>query len=1017
MVNIGELGVGLKLENWSIEKLTRDIQNQIKQWGDIAGEKLGKGIEKGLDQKQATNELAKDIEQKVGNAGEKAGNKLQQSLWGGLKALVGLGGTKALSTAAWRAYTLAGNLQQADVAFTTMLGGAEAARRMLQDLSDFAANTPFELTGVRETAKQLLAYNIEAHKIIPTLKALGDVSAGLSVPIQQVAFAYGQVKSAGRLLGQDLRQFTNAGVPIIAELAKNLGVAESKIKDMVSAGKIWFADVEKAFQTMSSEWGKFANLMEKQSDTMMGAWSNLQDSIDSLGEAIWSLFTGEVGGLFKWMASIVEAVKEWAVAHPELTKAIVIFVGVVGGAIGVVTALAGAAAIMGAALGAAALPVLGIAAALGAVAVAAFGVTAERQRQELYAKHLGKSYSDLQKEIDANKEAMAKLTMEYQGGAITAEEYQQKLKELEEKNKELTTAQGITTMSLEEARAKIEEINNSKLSNQQKLQALQEIADKAFGAAKSVEQLKKELAFLQPTIDKLKKSKEKSRSGFGAQLALDFRDTFSWIPWVKSTNQIQAEYEVLNQQLQNRNEGQEDFNNLLSQTDVLGKQVNTTLEDKSGGSGGSSWTSKKAEKLKEVMDWLKKSLKDAEDADKKYRDSAKKTAEEVRKYYEKLGDEIRSLEIKYKKLIENFEKQEKSDKEWFLRSQVEKAKDLEEKLSKGKSALIDLKKETQNKKDQKLSYSEIEELFKTADLSTAQSELKKIQQELETATSEYDRERLKEKQAILEVLKEQLTVEQSLKAINGSVDKLGLDQSVIDKEKKRAELNPEEKAIYDFEQQQKKKQEEFEKEKKRMEREMEIYKFFQDQKFASSAEVQKLISEENLKNYSLEEQELIVKLGRERIQLEQQKEEKIRLEEDVHRKFNQLSNDTTNLQIKNLGKLKNEYRSLIAQIETALAKQAQLRGGRGFAIWGFTGSGANSEIAGVVHKNERVAPAWMTSKFADTFNQLEKIRTRGFAQGGFTTDNSRHIEQNNTINVQSVFDAEEFLDRQRRKLR
>lgn len=1017
MVNIGELGVGLKLENWSIEKLTRDIQNQIKQWGDIAGEKLGKGIEKGLDQKQATNELAKDIEQKVGNAGEKAGSKLQQSLWGGLKALVGLGVTKALSTAAWRAYTLAGNLQQADVAFTTMLWGAEAARKMLQDLSDFAANTPFELTGVRQTAKQLLAYGIEAHKIIPTLKALGDVSAGLSVPIEQVAYAYGQVKSATKLTGNDLKQFINAGVPIIQELAKNMGVAESKIKDMVSAGKIWFADVEKAFQTMSSEWGKFANLMEKQSDTMMGAWSNLQDSIDSLGEAIWSLFTGEVGGLFKWMASIVEAVKEWTVAHPELTKAIVIFVGVVGGAIGVVTSLAGATAIMGAALGAAALPVLGIAAALGAVAVAAFGVTTERQRQELYAKHLGKSYSDLQKEIDANKEAMAKLTMEYQGGAITAEEYQQKLKELEEKNKELTTAQGITTMSLEEARAKIEEINNSKLSNQQKLQALQEIADKAFGAAKSVEQLKKELAFLQPTIDKLKKSKEKSRSGFGAQLALDFRDTFSWIPWIKSTNQIQAEYEVLNQQLQNRNEGQEDFNNLLSQTDVLGKQVNTTLEDKSGGGGGSSWTSKKAEKLKEVMDWLKKSLKDAEDADKKYRDSAKKTAEEVRKYYEKLGDEIRSLEIKYKKLIENFEKQEKSDKEGFLRSQIEKAKDLEEKLSKGKSALIDLKKETQNKKDQKLSYSEIEELFKTADLSTAQSELKKIQQELETATSEYDRERLKEKQAILEVLKEQLTVEQSLKAVNGSVDKLGLDQSVIDKEKKRAELNPEEKAIYDFEQQQKKKQEEFEKEKKRMEREMEIYKFFQDQKFASSAEVQKLISEENLKNYSLEEQELILKLGRERIQLEQQKEEKIRLEEDVHRKFNQLSNDTTNLQIKNLGKLKNEYRNLIAQIETALAKQAQLRGGRGFAIWGFTGSGANSEIAGVVHKNERVAPAWMTSKFADTFNQLEKIRTRGFAQGGFTTDNSRHIEQNNTINVQSVFDAEEFLDRQRRKLR
>ena len=1010
MVNIGELGVGLKLENWSIEKLTRDIQNQIKQWGDIAGEKLGKGIEKGLDQKQATNELAKDIEQKVGNAGEKAGNKLQQSLWWGLKALVGLGVTKALSTAAWRAYTLAGNLQQADVAFTTMLGGAEAARRMLQDLSDFAANTPFELTGVRETAKQLLAYNIEAHKIIPTLKALGDVSAGLSVPIQQVAFAYGQVKSAGRLLGQDLRQFTNAGVPIIAELAKNLGVAESKIKDMVSAGKIWFADVEKAFQTMSSEWGKFANLMEKQSDTMMGAWSNLQDSIDSLGEAIWSLFTGEAGGLFKWMASIVEAVKDWAVAHPALTKALVTFVGVAGGLIGLLTTLSGVVAVVGIAFWAATLPILAVVGALGAVVAIGVWVNAAMNSTKKTVDTAGKTYKELSDAIKENEQKQKELQERYEKGEVILWGYEESMKVLESEHDALVEAQDTTTVSLQELKDEMEKVKNSKMSAEDKVVELERIRKKAMEAAEALKKAKQRL-------DELLKQQKKEQKEEAEWLRTEY-----WAGGVVSQLPMQIEIEKSNvKMLEDLYWGTEESFKSLGITaketadEISG--VNKEISGWGGGSGGSSWTSKKAEKLKEVMDWLKKSLKDAEDADKKYRDSAKKTAEEVRKYYEKLGDEIRGLEIKYKKLIENFEKQEKSDKEWFLRSQVEKAKDLEEKLSKGKSALIDLKKETQNKKDQKLSYSEIEELFKTADLSTAQSELKKIQQELETATSEYDRERLKEKQAILEVLKEQLAVEQSLKAVNGSVDKLGLDQSLIDKEKKRAELNPEEKAIYDFEQQQKKKQEEFEKEKKRMEREMEIYKFFQDQKFASSAEVQKLISEENLKNYSLEEQELILKLGRERIQLEQQKEEKIRLEEDVHRKFNQLSNDTTNLQIKNLGKLKNEYRSLIAQIETALAKQAQLRGGRGFAIWGFTGSGANSEIAGVVHKNERVAPAWMTSKFADTFNQLEKIRTRGFAQGGFTTDNSRHIEQNNTINVQSVFDAEEFLDRQRRKLR
>ena len=1010
MVNIGELGVSLKLENWSIEKLTRDIQNQIKQWGDIAGEKLGKGIEKGLDQKQATSELAKDIEQKVGNAGDKAGSKLQQSLWGGLKALVGLGVTKALSTAAWQAYTLAGNLQQADVAFTTMLWGAEAARKMLQDLSDFAANTPFELTGVRETAKQLLAYNIEAHKIIPTLKALWDVSAGLSVPIQQVAFAYGQVKSAGRLLGQDLRQFTNAGVPIIAELAKNLGVAESKIKDMVSAGKIWFADVEKAFQTMSSEWGKFANLMEKQSDTMMGAWSNLQDSIDSLGEAIWSLFTGEVGGLFKWMASIVEAVKDWAVAHPALTKALVTFVGVAGGLIGLLTTLSGVVAVVGIAFWAATLPILAVVGALGAVVAIGVWVNAAMNSTKKTLDTAGKTYKELSDAIKENEQKQKELQERYEKGEVILWGYEESMKDLESEHDALVEAQDTTTVSLQELKDEMEKVKNSKMSAEDKVVELERIRKKAMEAAEALKKAKQRL-------DELLKQQKKEQKEEAEWLRTEY-----WAGGVVSQLPMQIEIEKSNvKMLEDLYWGTEESFKSLGITaketadEISG--VNKEISGWGGGSGGSSWTSKKAEKLKEVMDWLKKSLKDAEDADKKYRDSAKKTAEEVRKYYEKLGDEIRGLEIKYKKLIENFEKQEKSDKEWFLRSQVEKAKDLEEKLSKGKSALIDLKKETQNKKDQKLSYSEIEELFKTADISTAQNELKKIQQELETATSEYDRERLKEKQAILEVLKEQLTVEQSLKAINGSVDKLGLDQSVIDKEKKRAELNPEEKAIYDFEQQQKKKQEEFEKEKKRMEREMEIYKFFQDQKFASSAEVQKLISDENLKNYSLEEQELILKLGRERIQLEQQKEEKIRLEEDVHKKFNQLSNDTTNLQIKNLGKLKNEYRNLIAQIETALAKQAQLRGGRGFAIGGFTGSGYNSEIAGVVHKNERVAPAWMTSKFADTFNQLEKIRTRGFAQGWFTTDNSRHIEQNNTINVQSVFDAEEFLDRQRRKLR
>lgn len=219
-------------------------------------------------------------------------------------ALAAAGGVVYLGKEMLRA---AADFEQTKVAFETMLGSAELANTMLRDLSEFAASTPFELRDIEKNAKQLLAYGIEAQKIIPTLKMLGDVSAGLSVPIQQVARAYGQVKVAGRLMGQELLQFTNAGVPLIAELAKNLGVAESAIKDMVAEGKIGFKEVEEAFGTMSGEGGKFFDLMEKQSKTLLGRISNLKDN--------WDIFLREQGSaLIVWAGYFVDKlalIVEW----------------------------------------------------------------------------------------------------------------------------------------------------------------------------------------------------------------------------------------------------------------------------------------------------------------------------------------------------------------------------------------------------------------------------------------------------------------------------------------------------------------------------------------------------------------------------------------------------------------------------------------------------------------------------------------------------------------------------------
>ncbi len=174
---------------------------------------------------------------------------------------------------------VASDMEQNRIAFETMLGSADLARNKLKELSDFAVKTPFELPQVVEGAKRLLAYNIEAEKLLPTFKMLGDIAAGVgNDKLPNLILAFGQVKAATKLTGMELRQFTEAGVPLLEGLAKQFGTTESKIKDMVSAGEIGFADVEKALLGMTSEGGRFFNLMDRQSKSFGGIIINIRDN-------------------------------------------------------------------------------------------------------------------------------------------------------------------------------------------------------------------------------------------------------------------------------------------------------------------------------------------------------------------------------------------------------------------------------------------------------------------------------------------------------------------------------------------------------------------------------------------------------------------------------------------------------------------------------------------------------------------------------------------------------------------
>lgn len=227
--------------------------------------------------------------------------------------------------------------EQSTVAFGTMLGDMQKGKDFIGELADFAAKTPFTIQGVEESSRLLLAMGIGAKDNIPTLRMLGDVAAGLSIPINQIALAYGQVRSANQLYGTELRQFIQAGVPILGELAKMFKTTEAGAKAMVESGSVGFKDVEQAFKNMTSEGGTFFNLMDAQSQTWNGQISNLQDNISKLAR--------EIGGplleaakpaleeLNKLLTSITQRIREvglkqWA---EENKTTLTILAGVIGG--------------------------------------------------------------------------------------------------------------------------------------------------------------------------------------------------------------------------------------------------------------------------------------------------------------------------------------------------------------------------------------------------------------------------------------------------------------------------------------------------------------------------------------------------------------------------------------------------------------------------------------------------------------------------------------------------------------
>lgn len=199
-----------------------------------------------------------------------------------------------------------GEFQQLEVAFNTMLGSSEKANVLMQQLVKTAATTPFDLQGVANGAKQLLAYGEDVEKVNDDLIRLGNIAAGLSQPLGDIVYLYGTTMTQGRLYTQDLNQFTGRGIPMIRELANQFGVAENEVKGLVEAGKVGFPEVQKVIMSLTDEGGMFFNLMQEQSKTITGQISNIEDAIATMFNEIGKANEGIINDALSGVSYLVE---------------------------------------------------------------------------------------------------------------------------------------------------------------------------------------------------------------------------------------------------------------------------------------------------------------------------------------------------------------------------------------------------------------------------------------------------------------------------------------------------------------------------------------------------------------------------------------------------------------------------------------------------------------------------------------------------------------------------------------
>lgn len=311
---IRELGkqqssLAAKMKNGGTEEQKKQMA-ELKERISAANEKLGqlKANESELKAKiaAANGELKNQITNMDDNA-KSAGvlHKALDKLGTAAKAFIGVYGAKKL----WE--LLIGSneeMEQYQTSFEVMLGDAQKAKALITDIQNFAAKTPLSKSDSVSIGSLLMNYGVEADEVIDKMTKLGDLAGGNAEKMNRIALAYGQMLAKGKVTGEELMQMTEAGVPLQNALAESIGVTGEEFSKMVSKGQVGIEELDKAIENLTTGNGKFAGMMEKQSQTMQGMLSTLKDEFS---EFFRKMGEGAFGEIKDALSELMAQLKEW----------------------------------------------------------------------------------------------------------------------------------------------------------------------------------------------------------------------------------------------------------------------------------------------------------------------------------------------------------------------------------------------------------------------------------------------------------------------------------------------------------------------------------------------------------------------------------------------------------------------------------------------------------------------------------------------------------------------------------